>query len=52
MLKDYDVPFKYWRNKQYKSLEGAPVNLTYSSQTEEVAGMEFDVMKVIRIRHF
>ena len=29
MLEGYDVPFKYRRKKLYKSLEGAPVNLTY-----------------------
>ena len=50
MLDGYDVPFKYNRKKKYKSLEGAPVNLTYYPQTEVVAGMEFESMKVVRIR--
>lgn len=50
MLEGYDVPFKYKRKKLYKSLEGAPVNLTYYPQIEKVAGMEFEVMKVARIR--
>ena len=50
MLEGYDVPFKYRRKKRYQSLEGAPVNLTYYSQPETVAGIEFEVMKVVRIR--
>jgi hypothetical protein len=50
MLDGYDVPFKYSRKEKYKSLEGAPVNLTYYAQTENVAGMEFESMKVVRIR--
>ncbi len=50
MLEGYDVPFKYKRKKRYKSLEGAPVNLTYYPQIEKVAGMDFEVMKVARIR--
>jgi hypothetical protein len=50
MLDGYDVPFKFSRKEKYKSLEGAPVNLTYYPQTENVAGMEFESMKVVRIR--
>ena len=50
MLDGYDVPFKYTRQKQYRSLQGALVNLTYYPQTEQVAGMEFESMKVVRIR--
>lgn len=50
MLEGYDVPFKYNRKKQYRSLKGASVNLTYYAQTEQVAGMEFEYMKVVRIR--
>lgn len=50
MLEGYDVPFKYNRKKHYKSLEGAPVNLTYYARTENVAGMEFEIMTVVRIR--
>lgn len=50
MLEGYDVPFKYNRHKKYRSLEGASVNLTYYPQTENVAGMEFESMKVVRIR--
>ena len=50
MLEGYEVPFKYNRKQHYKSLQGAPVNLTYYPQTENVAGMEFEVMTVVRIR--
>ena len=50
MLDGYDVAFKYSRKKQYRSLEGASVNLTYYPQVENIAGMEFESMKVVRIR--
>lgn len=50
MLDGYSVPFKYSRKKKYRSLQGASVNLTYYPQTEQVAGMEFEFMKVVRIR--
>lgn len=50
MLEGYDVPFKYSRKKKYRSLQGAPVNLTYYPQTEQVGGMDFEIMKVVRIR--
>lgn len=50
MLEGYDVPFKYKRTKKYRNLKGAPVNLTYYPQTENVGGLEFESMKVVRIR--
>jgi hypothetical protein len=50
MLDGYDVPFKYKRRKQYKSLVGARVNLTYYPVTEKVAGLPFETMKVVRVR--
>jgi hypothetical protein len=50
MLEGYDVPFKFKRKKQYKSLKGSRVNLTYYPNTELVVGMEFEVMKVVRIK--
>ena len=50
MIEGYDVPFKYKRTKQYKNLKGQRVNLTYYPDTETVAGMEFEIMKVIRIK--
>ncbi|MGI9344548.1 MAG: hypothetical protein ACR2QV_17095 [Gammaproteobacteria bacterium] len=50
MLEGYDVPFKYRRKRSYRSLQGARVNLTYYPQTEQIAGLDFEVMKVVRIR--
>lgn len=50
MLEGYDVPFKYNRKKKYRGLQGAQVNLTYYPDTEKVAGMDFEFMKVVRIR--
>lgn len=50
MLEGYDVPFKYKRNKKYKDLKGQRVNLTYYPSSETVAGMEFEIMKVVRIK--
>lgn len=50
MLEGYDVPFKYRRKKKYRSLQGAPVNITYYPEVEQVAGLDIEVMKVVRIR--
>ncbi|KXI27383.1 hypothetical protein [Paraglaciecola hydrolytica] len=50
MIKGYDVPFKFRRRKVYKNLTGAKVNLTYYPIIEEVAGMQFEAMKVVRIK--
>ena len=50
MLDGYDVPFVYNRKKHYKSLQGARVNLTYYPDVDQVAGMELEIMKVVRIR--
>jgi hypothetical protein len=50
MLENYDVPFKYTRKKTYRSLQNARVNLTYYPQTESIAGIDFESMKVVRIR--
>lgn len=50
MLQDYDVAFKYKRKKQYRSLQGARVNISYYPSAEEVAGMSFEYMKVVRIK--
>ena len=50
MIEDCDVPFKYKRKKQYKSLKGARVNMTYYPTTETVAGLEFEIMNVVRIK--
>ena len=50
MIEDCDVPFKYKRKKQYKNLKGRCVNLTYYPDRESVAGMELEIMKVVRIK--
>lgn len=50
MLDGYDVPFRYSRKKLYRSLRGARVNLTYYPQLEQVAGLDIEIMKVVRIR--
>ena len=50
MLDGHDVPFKYSRKTVYKSLKGARVNLTYYRETKSVAGIDFEMMKVVRIR--
>lgn len=50
MLAGYDVPFKYRRKRLYRSLKGARINLTYYPQSEQVAGMDIEVMKVVRLK--
>ena len=50
MIEGYSVAFKYNRKKMYRNLEGASVNLTYYSESEKIAGMDFEYMKVVRIR--
>lgn len=50
MLEGLDVPFRFKRKKRYRSLQGALVNITYYPETEIVAGMEFEYMKIVRIR--
>lgn len=50
MVEGYDVPFKFKRKREYKNIKGARVNLTYYPVVENVAGLEFEVMKVVRIK--
>lgn len=50
MLEGVDVPFIFKRKQGYKSLQGARVNLTYYRQVENVAGLEFETMKVVRLK--
>ncbi|MGD8558761.1 MAG: hypothetical protein PVF34_08320 [Gammaproteobacteria bacterium] len=50
MVEGYDVPFKYKRRKKYKNLKGARVNLTYYPDSETVAGLDFEIMRVVRIK--
>jgi hypothetical protein len=49
LLEGYDVPFKYKRQKKYRSLKGARVDLIYYANTEQVAGMDFEIMTVVQI---
>jgi len=50
MIESVDVPFIYRRKLQYQSLKGARVNITYYPNIESVAGMEFETMKVVRLK--
>ena len=50
MVEGCEVPFKFKRKGKYLSLKGARVNITYYPEQEIVAGMKFEVMKVVRIK--
>lgn len=50
MIEGCDAPFRYRRKEQYKSLQGQRVNITYYRDTESLAGMEMEVMKVVRVK--
>lgn len=51
MLENCEVPFKYKRKQRYKALtKGQRVNLTYYRSQEEISGLQFDMMNVIRIK--
>ncbi len=51
MIEGCDVPFKYKRKQPYKALsKGQRVNLTYYPEVENVAGLAFEYMKVVRIK--
>lgn len=50
MLEGLSVPFKYKRKQPYRNLRGARVNVTYYPINEEVAGISFEAMKVVRLR--
>ena len=50
MIEGCDVPFKFRRKDKYQSLVAARVNMTYYTATEVVAGIEFEYMKVVRIK--
>jgi hypothetical protein len=49
LIDGYDVPFKYKRKKKYKSLKGARVDIAYYPSSELLAGIEFEMMKVVKI---
>jgi len=51
MIDGCDVPFKFKRKSRCKILSKSQrVNLTYYAQTENIAGLEFETMKVVRIK--
>lgn len=50
MIEGCDVPFKFKRKQQYQDLKGAYVNMTYYPTVEVVAGMNFEIMNVVRIK--
>lgn len=50
MIEGCEVPFKYQRKKRYKNLQGQRVNLTYYPDEEQVAGLAFEIMRVVRVR--
>ena len=50
MIEGYDVPFRYKRKQKYKNISGQRVNLTYYAATETIAGLDFEVMSVVRIK--
>ena len=50
MIDGYEVPFRYKRKKSYKNLTGQRVNLTYYPGTEIVAGLDFEIMNVVRVK--
>ncbi len=50
MVEGCDVPFKFKRKGQYQSLKGARVNMTYYPTEETVAGIDLEIMKVVRIK--
>lgn len=50
MVEGCDVPFKFKRKQAYKDVTGQRVNLTYYHTTEIVAGIDMEVMNVVRIK--
>jgi len=50
MIEGCEAPFKFKRKDQYKNLKGARVNMTYYPATEQVAGLDFEIMNVVRIK--
>ena len=50
MIEGCDVPFRFKRKKQFKNVKGARVNLTYYRDSENIGGMEMEVMSVVRVK--
>ena len=50
MIEGYEVPFRFKRKKAYRNVKGARVNITYYPDKIAVAGIEMEVMTVVRIK--
>lgn len=50
MVEGCDVAFRYKRKQKYKNLKGQRVNLTYYPTIETIAGIQMEVMNVVRIK--
>ncbi|RLJ20129.1 hypothetical protein DJ030_07545 [bacterium endosymbiont of Escarpia laminata] len=50
MVEGHEVPFSYKRKRRYKNIAGQQVNLTYYPGIKIVAGIELEVMNVVRIK--
>lgn len=50
MIEGHSVPFKFKRKQAYKNVKGQRVNLTYYPSVESIAGMDIEVMNVVRIK--
>ncbi len=50
MIEGCEIPFKFKRKQGYKNLTGASVNITYYPGSEKVAGVDFEIMNIVRIR--
>ncbi len=50
MIEGCEVPFRFKRKQTYKDVTGQRVNLTYYPAREVVAGMELEVMNVVRVK--
>jgi len=50
MIEGCEAPFRYRRKRPYKNITGQRVNLTYYPGIETVAGLEFEIMNVVRIK--
>ena len=46
-----EIPFKFRRRQKHKTINpGQRVNMTYYPEHETIAGLQFDYMKVVRIK--
>ncbi|NKB36106.1 MAG: hypothetical protein GKR93_02905 [Gammaproteobacteria bacterium] len=50
LIEGSDVAFKFMRKRAYRDLKGARVNITYYPDSEDVAGIKIEIMKIVRIR--